>query len=44
MTWPLLATYVLFSLIGLVDAYLAGLIGDAAQAAVGIGEQVIFLT
>ncbi|HEY9870930.1 MAG TPA: MATE family efflux transporter, partial [Candidatus Obscuribacterales bacterium] len=44
MTWPLLTTYVLFSLIGLVDAYLAGLIGDAAQAAVGIGEQVIFLT
>jgi len=43
MSWPLLAAYVLSSLIGLVDAYLAGFIGDAAQAAVGIGEQAIFL-
>ncbi len=43
MAWPLLLTSTLSSLIGLVDMYLAGFMGDAAQAAIGIGEQFIFL-
>lgn len=42
MAWPLLLTSTLSSLIGLVDMYLAGFLGDAAQAAIGIGEQFIF--
>lgn len=43
MSWPLLATYLLSSCIGLTDTYLAGFIGGPAQAALGIGEQAIFL-
>ncbi len=43
MTWPLLLTSFIASLIGLADMYLSGFIGGFAQAAVGIGEQVIFL-
>jgi putative MATE family efflux protein len=43
MSWPLLTTYFLSSCIGLTDTYLAGFIGGAAQAALGIGEQAIFL-
>jgi len=44
MSWPLLTTYLLSSLIGLSDTYISGFISDSAQAAVGIGEQAIFLT
>lgn len=43
MAWPLLLTSTLSSCVGLVDMYLAGFMGDAAQAAIGIGEQFIFL-
>jgi len=43
MAWPLLLTSTLSSCIGLVDMYLAGFMGEAAQAAIGIGEQFIFL-
>src|SRR5262249_30090632 len=44
MCWPLLASSFLVSSIGLVDLFLAGRMGEAAQAAVGIGEQVLCLT
>ncbi len=44
MCWPLLASSCLVSGIGLVDLFLAGRMGEAAQAAVGIGEQVLCLT
>lgn len=40
--YPLAFSMVLSSTIGIVDMYLAGLIGPAAQAAVGIGDQCIF--
>ncbi len=41
MSWPLIATYSLTAVIGLVDCYLSGLLGGKAQAAVGIGDQAI---
>lgn len=40
---PLLAYYVISSLVGVADMFLAGDLGSDAQAAVGIGDQVIFL-
>ncbi|MBY0547680.1 MAG: hypothetical protein K2W95_10325 [Candidatus Obscuribacterales bacterium] len=40
---PLLLYYVISSLVGITDMYLAGDLGSEAQAAVGIGDQVIFL-
>lgn len=40
--YPLAFSMVLSSTIGIVDMYLAGMIGPAAQAAVGIGDQFIF--
>ena len=40
--YPLALSMILSSSIGIVDMYLAGLIGPAAQAAVGIGDQLIF--
>lgn len=40
--FPLAASMVLSSTIGILDMYLAGLIGPSAQAAVGIGDQLIF--
>lgn len=42
MAWPLLLTSTLSSMIGLVDMYLAGFMGEATQAAIGIAEQFIF--
>src|SRR4029434_6162029 len=44
MCWPLLASSFFVSSIGLVDLFLAGRMGESAQAAVGIGEQVLCLT
>jgi len=41
---PLLVTLSMSSLIGLSDMYMASLVGNAAQAAVGIADQVLFLT
>lgn len=40
---PLLLYYVISSLVGITDMYLAGDLGSDAQAAVGMGDQVIFL-
>ncbi|MBY0356647.1 MAG: MATE family efflux transporter [Candidatus Obscuribacterales bacterium] len=41
---PILVMYWLSSLIGLSDMFYAGRLGNAAQAAVGIAEQIIFLS
>lgn len=41
---PLLATSFIFCLIGVVDMAVAGWHGAAAQAAVGVADQVIFVT
>lgn len=41
---PLLVTLSMSSLIGLSDMYMASLLGNAAQAAVGIADQVLFLS
>ncbi len=43
MSWPLLLTTISGSITGMVDIQVAGLIGSAAQAAVGLSEQIIFL-
>jgi putative MATE family efflux protein len=43
MSWPLLLTTVAGSIVGLVDVQVAGLLGPASQAAVGLAEQVIFI-
>ena len=43
MSWPLLLTTVAGSIVGMIDVQVAGLIGSAAQAAVGLAEQVLFL-
>src|SRR5579885_2962437 len=41
---PLFVNFECIALIGLVDIYLAGLIGPAAQASVGLGDQLLYLT
>lgn len=43
MSWPLTLTTVAASIVGMVDVQVAGLLGSASQAAVGLAEQVIFL-
>ena len=43
MSWPLLVTTVCGSISGMVDVQVAGYLGPAAQAAVGLSEQIIFL-
>lgn len=43
MSWPLLLTTIGSSLIGVVDLQVAGFLGSAQQAAVGVAEQIIFL-
>ncbi|HEY9676593.1 MAG TPA: MATE family efflux transporter [Drouetiella sp.] len=43
MSWPLTLTTVCSSLVGLTDVKVAGTLGPAQQAAVGISEQVLFL-
>ncbi len=43
MSWPLLLTTITSSIVGAVDIHVAGLLGSAAQAAVGLAEQVLFL-
>jgi len=43
MSWPLLLTTISGSIMGMVDIQVAGFIGSAAQAAVGLSEQIIFL-
>jgi putative MATE family efflux protein len=43
MTWPLVLTTVCTSILGLVDVQVAKKLGYAAQGAVGLAEQVIFL-
>jgi multidrug resistance protein, MATE family len=44
MSWPLMLTWSISSLIGLTDMLIAGRCGGQVQAAVGIGEQVIFFS
>lgn len=43
MSWPLLITTVAGSVVGLVDVQMAGRLGPASQAAVGLAEQIIFI-
>lgn len=43
MSWPLMLTTILSSLIGIADLHVAGFLGSPAQAAVGVSEQIIFL-
>ncbi len=43
MSWPLMLTTICSSLVGLTDVKVAGTLGSAQQAAVGISEQVLFL-
>lgn len=43
-TWPTMITFGLMASIGISDLYLAGQINPAAQATVGIGDQILFLT
>lgn len=43
MSWPLLITTVATSLVGFTDLYVAGLLGSAAQASVGLSEHIIFM-
>ena len=44
LAWPLFITYLFSSAIGLVDSYLASFLGSVAQSALGIADQVIFMT
>lgn len=41
--FPLALSMVLSSTIGIVDMYIAGFLGSNAQAAVGLGDQLLFL-
>lgn len=43
MSWPLLAATTATSAIGLIDVQVAGRLGAASQAAVGLSEQIIFI-
>lgn len=43
MSWPLMITTVTSSIVGAVDIHVAGYLGSAAQAAVGLAEQILFL-
>jgi putative MATE family efflux protein len=43
MSWPLMVTTVSTSLVGLADMHVAGYLGSASQAAVGVSEQVLFI-
>ncbi len=44
MSWPMLIIMLLNFLVGVVDVYVAGLIGPEVQAAVGFVSQILFLT
>ncbi|HTZ18406.1 MAG TPA: MATE family efflux transporter [Dissulfurispiraceae bacterium] len=44
MSWPMLIIMLLNFLVGVVDVYVAGLIGPKVQAAVGFISQIYFLT
>ena len=43
-SWPMLIIMLLNFLVGVVDVYVAGLIGPEVQAAVGFVSQILFLT
>lgn len=43
MSWPLMLTTISSSISNMVDIQVAGHLGSAAQAAVGLSEQVLFL-
>lgn len=43
MSWPLLLTTISSSIVGMVDLQVAGILGSAQQAAVGVCEHIIFL-
>jgi putative MATE family efflux protein len=43
MSWPLMLTTVSSSLVGLADVQISRQLGSAAQAAVGVSEQILFM-
>ncbi len=43
MSWPLMVTTISSSLVGIADMHVAGYLGSASQAAVGVSEQVLFI-
>lgn len=43
MSWPLLVATVASSIVALVNVQVAGLLGAASQAAVGVAEQILFM-
>lgn len=43
MSWPLLVAAIATSTVSLVDVQMAGRLGAASQAAVGLSEQIIFI-
>lgn len=43
MSWPLVITTVTYSFVGITDLYVAGTLGSASQAAVGLSEQILFV-
>jgi putative MATE family efflux protein len=43
MTWPLMLTTTSSSVVGLVDVQISRQLGSAAQAAVGVSEQILFM-
>lgn len=43
MSWPLLVATVASSIVALVNVQVAGQLGAASQAAVGVAEQIIFM-
>jgi MATE family multidrug resistance protein len=43
MSWPLMLTTISSSLVGLADVQISRQLGSAAQAAVGVSEQILFM-
>jgi putative MATE family efflux protein len=43
MSWPLMLTTISSSLVGLADVLISRQLGSAAQAAVGVSEQILFM-
>src|SRR5437667_7935633 len=41
LAWPVIVTFLLQSLVGLIDVLMVGRLGAAAVAAVGVGAQIL---
>ena len=41
LAWPVIITFLLESLVGLIDTLMVGRLGAAAVAAVGVGAQIL---